>query len=309
MKVYIIFILLCWGSCVWAATSIGEVLKIRGEVLRTHAGKTEGQNLKEKDQLFEGDILKTEKSSFVRVKLLDDTLLNIGPESSFAFEKIGVESDKRDNLYNLTVGQLRAHVQKKAKEGEKIIFKSGTIPLGVRGTEFLTSVLKGEKLSTDALVLSGKIDAAGTALTPGQLFNSEKGIWKTLSADELSAIKENAESFIPESLLKGGVNLLPAVGGALVGAAASALTSDAPGSGIPGAAQTATVTIIEKHIVEVVKVKDVELPWDIKDAIKNRDKMKAQNRCYFWEYKVLPGSYVPQRFRRERDCDDYQEGR
>ncbi len=309
MKILILLLLLCWGSCVWAATFIGDVLKIRGEVLITHTGQSQGQSLKEKDQLFEGDVLKTEKNSFVRVKLLDDTILSIGPESSFVFEKIGLESEKRDNLYNLTVGQLRAHVQKKAKEGEKIIFKSGTVPLGVRGTEFLTSVLKGEKLSTDALVLSGKIDAAGTALTPGQMFNSEKGIWKTLSADELKAIKDNGEAFIPESLLKGGVNLLSAVGGALVGAASSALTSDALSSAAPGPAQTATVTIIEKHIVEVVKVKDVELPWDIKDAIKNREKLKIENRCYFWEYKILPGSYVPQRFRRERDCDDYQEGR
>lgn len=308
MKVLITFILLCWGSTLLASPSIGEVLKIRGDVFRTQIGKSEKEHLKEKDLLFEGDTLNTEKNSFVRLKLLDETLLNLGPESSFSFEKIGLDADKRNNLYSLAVGQLRAHVLKKAKEGEKIIFKSGNVPLGVRGTEFLTSVIPSDKSSVDALVLSGKIDAGGTLLTPGQMFNSEKGIWKVLSSDELKSIKENEDSFIPESLTKGGFSLVSTAGGPLIGATVSALGNESLKEA-PLAAQTATVTIIEKHIVEIVKVKDVELPWDIKEALKNRDKMKLENRCYFWEYKILPGSYVPQRFRRERDCDDYQEGR
>lgn len=312
MKGLLSLFLLLWGANLFAAFPIGEVMKIQGEVLRQNLTATttvEAKSLQEKELLYQGDQIKTGKKSFIKVKLLDETLLNLGPETIFVFEKIGTDSEKRDNLYRLTIGKLRAHVQKKAQQGEKIIFKSGEIPLGVRGTEFITSVAGEQKLTTDALVLSGKIDAGGTELNPGQLFNSDKGIWKTLSSDELKAIKDSEDGFIPESLLKGASAALSSVAGIAAGVATSALGSTLLSEQSPAPTQTSTVTVIEKHIVEVVKVKEVELPWDIKEALKNREKFKAQNRCYYWEYKILPGSYVPQRFRRERDCDDYQEGR
>ena len=49
-----------------------------------------------------------------------------------------------------------------------------------------------------------------------------------------------------------------------------------------------------------------EEPWDIRDAVMNRKKNKAQNRCFYFFYKTLPGSGKPERFRRERDCDEFE---
>lgn len=309
MKLVSLLIFLLWVSVAFAATPIGEIIKIRGEVFKNLQDSKQKQALKEKDSIFENDIIVTAAKSFVQIQMIDETTLSLGADSHLVLERFSQKSGKRDSFYNMAVGQLRAHVKQKAKEGESLVFKTGIVPLGVRGTEFLSTALNEAKPTVDAVVLSGKVDAAGTEINPGQVYNSEKGIWKTLGADELKELKTNKEAFLPESLLKGGASVVSNVGNALA-ATTGALASQALAQ-VPQAtsAQTSTVTVVEKHIVEVIKVKEVELPVDIKDALKNREKFKALNRCFYWEYKIIPGSYVEQRFRRERDCDDYQEGR
>lgn len=304
MKLLLNLVILLWSSLLLAANPIGEVLKVRGEVFKELQG-SKNQLLKENDSIYENDVILTGNKSFVRLQMIDQTVLSLGADSHLVLDRFSHKDGKRDSIYKMAVGQLRAHVKQKAKEGENLIFKSGSIPLGVRGTEFLTTAFHDVKSVTDAIVLSGKIDAGGTEILPGQVYNSDKGVWKKLNADELKLLQENDESFIPESLLKGGTTVMSQVGGAVAVGAGFDLALGSPFSN----AQTATVTVVEKHVVEIVKVKEVELPVDIKDALKNRLKLKAMNRCFYWEYKLIPGSYVEQRFRRERDCDDYQEGR
>ena len=45
-------------------------------------------------------------------------------------------------------------------------------------------------------------------------------------------------------------------------------------------------------------------PSDIRNAVLNR--RKNNEKCYYFFYKRLPGAGEPERFRRERDCDDFE---
>ena len=47
-------------------------------------------------------------------------------------------------------------------------------------------------------------------------------------------------------------------------------------------------------------------PWDIRDALLRRKSLRAENQCFYWFYKSLPGGGELERFRRERDCDEYE---
>ena len=53
------------------------------------------------------------------------------------------------------------------------------------------------------------------------------------------------------------------------------------------------------------KVKWKSLPKDILEAYLSRKKMRKSGECYYWFYKKIPGYGDTERFRRERDCVDY----
>lgn len=46
-------------------------------------------------------------------------------------------------------------------------------------------------------------------------------------------------------------------------------------------------------------------PEDIREALQARKRDLKKNKCYFWFYKKIPGSGTKERFKRGRDCDDY----
>lgn len=60
--------------------------------------------------------------------------------------------------------------------------------------------------------------------------------------------------------------------------------------------------------VKIVETEDKlkDLPWDIKDALTRRDELRKENKCFYWIYKSLPGRSHLERFRRERDCDEFR---
>jgi len=64
----------------------------------------------------------------------------------------------------------------------------------------------------------------------------------------------------------------------------------------------------KKSSVKIVETVDdlKNEPWDIKDALIRGKELKKQNICFFWIYKTLPGRGEPERFRRERECDEFR---
>jgi gas vesicle protein len=180
-------------------------------------------------------------------------------------------------------------------------------------------------------------------MSPGQYFNSQDlmrsgmSAVKKLSGEALNKLKESGELFLPDLKTDAGLtNLSQALGfGSVVAGAAGALMGAASGL-IPAgdsdkeaqkqkrlALQKVTAAKKEakkKKASSSRKVKrDTKVQgtldfsydlkkekWDIRDAVMNRNKNKKKNICYYYFYKKLPGAGEPERFRRERDCDEFE---
>lgn len=136
---------------------IGELKLVKGRVFKDNGGKRAG--LKEGAQLYPGDTLVTEEKSFVRVLMVDQSTVNLGPNSELNFESFKYNSNTdRQSVYHLMKGQLRGLVKNKAKDGD-IQFKTSQAVMGIRGTELLVNhqVLGKIDVSEFAL-LSGRAD-------------------------------------------------------------------------------------------------------------------------------------------------------
>lgn len=147
MKVLLIFL---YSISFVNASEIGTVLKRKGMVYKAFSDKKvleRGQHVKRKDVII------TEKASFVRIKMLDDTIITLGPNSSLLLQRFRFTTkEKRAFSIKLLRGKLRANIVNKSKK-DSLKFETDSVSLGVRGTELLMNA--GEV--TKVAVISGKV--------------------------------------------------------------------------------------------------------------------------------------------------------
>ncbi|MDD0853589.1 FecR family protein [Halobacteriovorax sp. GB3] len=324
---------------------------VRGEVFIVHKKKDESnqdteelKEIKKDDPLNEGDLVRTGSASFLRLKMKDETILNIGPESEITVEKFEIEP-KRTVLINHLRGQVRANIQRKSKDGEQWKLNTRLVSVGVRGTVFLSNAyqVKG-KAVTDVALVKGKVvsnvaklggELKTVNLEPGQYFNSTElaakgqAAIKQLSPEALKALAEKTENMVPkiqdadgnllnlDKLLRSSFGLPPiAMLPVPVPVPIPIPTPTLGGGGgdekkepIEKPAMT-TKEEMDKNSRLVIKgAKHKELkdqPWDIRDAIQRHDQLRAEKEeCFFWFYKTIPGGGALERFRRERGCDEF----
>jgi hypothetical protein len=131
-----------------ATTGTATVVVVRGSAKTDH-----GKALAVKDSVPPGTTVVTGPRSFVRLLFADNTQMNLGPDTTMKLEptKPGEAS-----LVDLVGGQLRAKVAKdplKKDNGdtkEKMVVKTRTAAMGIRGTDFNVSFNK--KNNVTALV-------------------------------------------------------------------------------------------------------------------------------------------------------------
>jgi hypothetical protein len=142
---------------------IGEVTSFQGDVFKKTNRSSSNTRLGLKFGVKKGDIISTGRDSFVKINLIDDTIISLGPESIFSFEDYSFDSlTDRDAFFNLLKGKMRIKVKNKIERGN-LKFNTLTMSFGVRGTEFLANQdLKqsGESFEQIAL-LEGEIELSG----------------------------------------------------------------------------------------------------------------------------------------------------
>lgn len=324
MKKIVFLISLFTTFCVFS--QVGSVSMLRGLALKGEVPLEIG------DEVFEGDTIFTKNGAFIRLKMHDNTLVNLGPDSSLIIKSYKVVKEKRKNLIKLLNGKMRVMVREFAKEGESIQFDSQQVSLGVRGTEFLSNTyMVGGAPSTDTLLLKGSLKVSGTGfnsfdMEPGQYFNSQDIIRSGMSAvkkmapELLRSLKESAETLLPTLQTSAGfispVDALTSVLMPSFGSSGSSNNDEEKKPSLPkeGKKNIKKVVAPKKNQPKKSRVNGPQgfqydlkkEPWDIRDAVLNRDKNKAANKCFYYFYKKLPGSGEPERFRRERDCDEFE---
>jgi len=147
LKLVLISFLFCFSL---NASEIGLVLKAKGKVFKAF---NKDKRVVDGDVLKRKDVIITEKASFVRMKMLDDTVITLGPNSSLLLQRFQfTNKQKRKFSIKLLRGKLRGSVANKAKKGD-LKFETDSVSLGIRGTEFLINAGDVTKVA----VLSGKV--------------------------------------------------------------------------------------------------------------------------------------------------------
>lgn len=199
---------------------IGKVIKIRGKAYEKRMGKNFKDELKLNSPLYEGSIVNTMNSSFLKIEMNDKTRITLGQKSKIEIQKFQINK-ARNTFYHILAGKIRANIRKSIDKGDKVKFKAHYASIGVRGTSFLTNVYKvNGKPSADVLLMEGSVDAdiskanlstKSTTLKKGQLMNSTliKGDGnlnsvKTLSDNQIKTLLANEDSFLPNYLDKDG---------------------------------------------------------------------------------------------------------
>ncbi|MBU1657810.1 FecR domain-containing protein [bacterium] len=131
VKLFLLF-LLC--ATVWA--DIGNIVALKGDA----SLKRSEQLLKAKSgmEILSGDEIITQAKARVQVLLMDDTVLTIGPDSSFEFEAFSFDGSSKSKVFmKANRGFFRSvtgKIGKVAPERFKVHTASATI--GIRGTDF-----------------------------------------------------------------------------------------------------------------------------------------------------------------------------
>lgn len=120
------------------ASPAGRVKRIEGQVTLDRRGQV--QPLEVGAPVYVGDRIRTGQDGSVGVTLSDDTLLSAGPRSSllineFRFNTTTHQGGMLTTLLSGTFSVVTGLIGKQAPENVR--FKTPTVVLGIRGTEFI----------------------------------------------------------------------------------------------------------------------------------------------------------------------------
>jgi len=134
---------------------IGEVVKVRGKASALFIGQREAIKVKKGMKIRKDTSILTKLRSFVQVRLNDNSKISIGPNSKMTIDRV---TKSKAGFITLLKGQLRSEVEKKkhTKAREKLLIKTRTAALGVRGTDFRTSYNPDSKI-TNLITFRGNV--------------------------------------------------------------------------------------------------------------------------------------------------------
>ena len=154
IKIVMLVVFVISTSELQAATSAGTIKSLHGEV-----------SIKRDDSLLKpsigmaivtADELITGAESSVGVVMLDNTVLTAGENSvlnleSFSYNRKSRRGSMRANVKRGSLSAISGHLAKTSPDDVR--FKTATMTLGVRGTEFVIDVQDGEGSETSVVLL------------------------------------------------------------------------------------------------------------------------------------------------------------
>lgn len=151
---FILFAFIFTFNFAYAATPIAEVIKIRGDVTQLAPTAKAAIKVALGDKLLEDTSILTSAKSFVKIKFIDNSELNVGPESKIVITEMKKNSP---GIISLLKGRIRTEVEKDAQKNEnKFFIKTRSAAMGVRGTDFQT-IYNPDSQTTSLLTFKGEV--------------------------------------------------------------------------------------------------------------------------------------------------------
>lgn len=162
MKLWMILALSCSFEAFGAQTA--KVLVVKGKATKLLPGGMQASPVKRGEKVPEDTSIVTGKKSFVRIKFADKSTMNVAANSKVLVSKL---PKKKANVVNLLTGMIKAEVNKDIKKAtkNKMIVKTGSAIMGVRGTKFQSTYNPSNK-TTSLVTVEGKVAMAKVKETP-----------------------------------------------------------------------------------------------------------------------------------------------
>jgi hypothetical protein len=138
-------------------TYVAQIKLMKGQIYRKVG--TSREEVKLGERFKEGEAVITEEKSFVKLLMVDDSIISIGPSSEIIISKFDFK-DKSDRslIIELVKGQITGDIKNRAKKGD-LTFKTRYTTMGVRGTYFLMNQQTlGNREVSQYAVLEGQIE-------------------------------------------------------------------------------------------------------------------------------------------------------
>jgi|GEM_PF-7080311 len=169
---------------VLAFEPVGHVLLVTGDATRIDA-EGASHSLADRSPVFEGDTLETASAATMQIKMVDNALLVLQPQSTLVIHQYNFRAESPDGYavrLDLVKGRARS-VTGDLGESNHDAFRLNTpiAAIGIRGTDFettTTDAVTRVRLNSGAIVFSAlgddcTVSSLGPCATPGSLVLSE----------------------------------------------------------------------------------------------------------------------------------------
>lgn len=166
MKTIVLILCLSVSAFTYAANSgKAKVIMVRGKATKLLPGAKNATPVQKGELLPEDTSVVTADKSIVRLSFEDKSSVNIGPNSKLVVSKM---EKKKANMLNLLTGAIKSEVDKREKKEDttnKMIIKTRSAVMGVRGTKFQTIYNPANK-NTSLVTIEGKVAMVKRTETP-----------------------------------------------------------------------------------------------------------------------------------------------
>jgi hypothetical protein len=148
--VVVLLLLVAAGGNPVFAEPVGQAIEVSGDALVIRDSRH--ITLNKRLMLDESDIVVTRKGASARLKMNDDSELFVGPRSSISLQKYAVKGKTR--IFSRIVqfwGKVRFAVSKLAQKRESFEVQTKTAVIGVRGTDFMVTLVPGPDSTVSSL--------------------------------------------------------------------------------------------------------------------------------------------------------------
>lgn len=156
MKTIWLILTMAYGLNSFAEVNNAKVIMVRGDATKLLPGSKSATPVKKGELIPEDTSIVTKEKSIVKLTFEDKSSVNIGPNSMLVVSKM---QKKQANMLNLLTGAIKSEVDKRNQKEEsnnKMIIKTRSAVMGVRGTKFQTIYNPANK-TTSLVTIEGKV--------------------------------------------------------------------------------------------------------------------------------------------------------
>lgn len=136
-KVLTMLLLMLLVPVLCLAAQVGKITGVKGTAQFRVKNNVPYSALKKGDAISEGNWIKTGADGWVELTLEDKSKFTLANNTEFEVNRFQLSKNKREGVFNLSQGKVRASVTKFSGKLSGMTVKSGTAVAGIKGTEFL----------------------------------------------------------------------------------------------------------------------------------------------------------------------------